>query len=64
MIGFRDDGFESLRYKLRQMSESELLRFGREARKKYLESLSSNRIWRELQLAREEWRSRHPRPRR
>lgn len=51
MIGFRDDGFESLRYKLRQMSEAELLRFGREAREKYLASLSSNPSWKELQLA-------------
>lgn len=60
MIGFRDDGFESLRTKLRMMSEVELLRFGRAVRQKYEETRNRDKSWRELQLAREEWRSRHP----
>ena len=62
MIGLKDD-FESLRYKLHMMSEVELLRFGREARKRYEESRTQDKSWKELQLAREEWRSRHPRRR-
>lgn len=60
MIGFRDDGFESIRTKLRMMSEVELLRFGREARQKYEETRNRDKSWKELQLAREECRSRHP----
>lgn len=64
MIGFRDDGFEALRTKLRMMSEGELLRFGRDARKKYLESRNADKLWKELELARQEWRSRHPKRRR
>jgi hypothetical protein len=63
MIGFRDDGFETLRTELRMMSESELLRFGREARRKCAEVVKKESCWKELQLAREEWRSRHPKPR-
>jgi hypothetical protein len=62
MIGLKDD-FASLRTKLRIMSEVELLRFGRDARKRYEESRNRDKSWRELQLAREEWRSRHPRRR-
>lgn len=60
MIGFRDDGFASLRTKLRMMSESEPLRFGRDARRKCAEALKKEACWKELQLARDEWRSRHP----
>ena len=62
MIGFRDDGFAPLRTKLRMMSESELLRFGREARSKCAEAIKNKSCWKELQLAREEWGSRHPKP--
>lgn len=62
MIGFRDDGFEALRTKLRMMSESELLRFGREARSKCAEAIKEEACWKELRLAREEWRSRHHKP--
>jgi len=63
VIGLKDE-FESLRTKLRMMSEVELLRFGRELRKRYEQSRNLDRAWRELQLAREEWRSRHPKRRR
>lgn len=63
MIGLRDDGFESLRYKLRTMSEAESIRFGKAAREKCLKS-NDERCRQELELAREEWRSRHPKRRR
>lgn len=62
MIGLRDDGSESLRYKLRMMSEYELIRFGKAAREKCLRS-NDEKCWQELKLAREEWRSRHPKRR-
>lgn len=62
MIGLKDE-FEPLRAKLRLMSEVELLRFGREAHKRYEESRNRDKSWKELQLARDEWRSRHPRGR-
>ena len=68
MIGFREDGFEPLRYKLRTLpapfwtgSDHELIQFGRELRKKCFKP-KEDRCWKELQLAREEWRSRHPKP--
>lgn len=63
MIGFREDGFEPLRYKLRTLSDHELIQFGRELRKKCFKP-KENGCWKELQLAREEWRSRHPKPQR
>jgi hypothetical protein len=62
MIGLRDDGFESLRIKLRSMSEYELIRFRKAAREKCLKS-NDDRCWQELKFAREEWRSRHPKRR-
>lgn len=34
MIGLKDEGFESLRYKLRMMSDAELIRFGLDARER------------------------------
>jgi len=62
MIGLRVYGFEALRAKLRLMPEYELIRFGKAAQEKCLKS-SDEKCWRELKLAREEWRKRHPKQR-
>jgi hypothetical protein len=57
VIGIKDDGFESLRYKLRSMSEVQLVQFGKDARKRFLT------VQKELELAKQEWLARHPRRR-
>jgi hypothetical protein len=65
MIGLKDNGFEALRYKLRVMSEYDLIRFGKNARALCEGSYDKqDECWMELRLAREEWRSRHPKRRR
>ena len=61
MIALREDGFESFRYKLRTLSDRELIHFGRQLRQNCLKP-NDDPCWKQLQLAREEWRSRHPRP--
>lgn len=62
MIGLKDDGFDSLRTKLRMMSDTELIRFGRDASQK-CKDRQNEQCWIDLKLAREEWRSRHPKVR-
>jgi hypothetical protein len=42
MIGFRDDGLESLRSKLRNMTEAELVQFGKTLRDKWDKFLSDD----------------------
>lgn len=59
MIGVKDDGHESLRYRLRTMSDADLIRFGRDARERCRDR-QNEQGWIDLKLAREEWRSRHP----
>lgn len=44
MIGFREDGFEAFRYKLRTLSDRELIQFGQELRKKCFKPLA-DRCW-------------------
>ena len=61
MIGFREDGFEAFRHKLRTLGDRELIQFGQELCKKCFKP-QADRCWKELQLAREEWRTRHPKP--
>jgi hypothetical protein len=58
VIGIKDNGFEVLRWKLRSMSEVQLIQFGRDARKRFL------MVKKELELAKIEWLARHPRRRR
>lgn len=58
MIGTKDDSFESLRWKLRSMSEFQLIQYGKDARKRFLAARK------ELELAKLEWLARHPRRRR
>lgn len=58
MIGLKDDGFETLRWKLRSMSEVQLIQFGKETRKRFLT------VKKELELTKIEWLARHPRRRR
>jgi hypothetical protein len=58
VIGLKDDGFQSLRYKLRSMNEAQLIQFGKDARKRFLA------VQKELELAKQEWLARHPRRRR
>jgi len=62
MIGFRDNGLESLRSKLRNMTEAELVQFGKTLRDKWDKSLNSDqkKYLVELKEARAEWRRRHP----
>jgi hypothetical protein len=65
MIGFRDDGFESLRSKLRNLTEAELVQFGKALHDKWAKSLSADQKKNliELKEARREWRRRHPKRR-
>ena len=65
MISFRDDGLESLRSKLRNMTEAELVQFGKTLRDKWDKSLNSDqkKYLVELKEARAEWRRRHPKRR-
>jgi hypothetical protein len=65
MIGFRDDGLESLRSKLRNMTEAELVRFGKTLRDKWDKFLNADQRKNliELKEARAEWRRRHPKRR-
>jgi hypothetical protein len=42
MIGFRDDGLESLRSKLRNMTEAELVQFGKTLRDRWDKSLNAD----------------------
>jgi hypothetical protein len=65
MIGFRDDGLESLRSKLRNLTEAELVQFGKTLRDKWDKSLSAEqkKNLMELKEARAEWRRRHPKRR-
>jgi len=58
VIGIKDNGFEALRWKLRSMSEVQLIQFGKDARKRFLAARK------ELELAKLEWLARHPRVRR
>jgi len=53
------DPHESLRYKLRTMSDRDLIQFGRAAKER-CKDRQNQEAWTELKLAREEWRSRHP----
>ena len=55
MIGIKDDGFETLRWKLRSMSEAQLIQFGKDARKRF------QIVHKELELVKLEWLARHPR---
>ena len=48
MIGFRDDGLESLRSKLRNLTEAELVQFGKTLRDKWDKSLSAEQIPKEF----------------
>jgi hypothetical protein len=65
MIGFRDDGIESLRSKLRNMTETALVHFGKSFRDKWNKSLNTDQTKNliELKEARAEWRRRHPKRR-
>jgi hypothetical protein len=65
MIGFRDDGLESLRSRLRNMTEAELVQFGKMLRDKWYKSLNADQKKNliELKEARAEWRRRHPKRR-
>ena len=62
MIGFRDNGLESLRSKLRNMTETELVRFGKAAQERCLKTVEKKLLI-ELEEARAEWRRRHPKRR-
>ena len=62
MIGLNDP-HENLKHKLRIMSDKALIEFGKAAGERCKES-QNQEAWVELKLAREEWRSRHPRRRR
>jgi hypothetical protein len=42
MIGFRDNGLESLRSKLRNMTEAELVQFGKTLRDRWDKSLNAD----------------------
>jgi hypothetical protein len=65
MIGFRDDGLESIPSKLRNMTETELVRFGKTLRDKWDKSLKADQKKNQIELkeARTEWRRRHPKRR-
>jgi hypothetical protein len=66
MIGFRDDGLESLRSKLRNMTtEAELVQLGKALRDKWDKSLNADqkKSLIELKEARAGWRRRHPKRR-
>jgi len=65
MIGFRDDGLESLRSKLRNMTEAELVQCGKTLRDRWDKSLNADQKKNliELREARAEWRRRHPKRR-
>jgi hypothetical protein len=65
MIGFRDDGLESIRSKLRNMTETELVQFGKTLRDKWDKSLKADQKKNQIELkgARAEWRRRHPKRR-
>jgi hypothetical protein len=62
MIGSRDNGLESLRSKLRNMTEGELVQFGKTLRDRWDKSLNTDQKKNliELNEARAEWRGRHP----
>jgi hypothetical protein len=62
MIGFRDDGLESLRNKLRNLTEAELIRFGKAAQQRCLK-IAEKELLVELEEARAERRRRHPKRR-
>jgi hypothetical protein len=65
MIGFRDNGLESFRSKLRNLTEAELVQFGKTLRDKWAKSLNADQKKNlfELKEARSEWRRRHPKRR-
>jgi hypothetical protein len=65
MIGFRDNGLESIRNKLRNMTEVELVQFGKTLRDRWDRSLNADQKKNliELKEARAEWRRRHPKRR-
>jgi hypothetical protein len=65
MISFRDNGLESLRSKLRNMTEAELVQFGKTLRDRWDNSLNADqkKNLNELKEARVEWRRRHPKRR-
>ena len=65
MIGFRDDGLESLRSKLRDMTEAELVQFGKTLRDKWdkFSDADQKRNLIDLEEALAEWRRRHPKRR-
>ncbi len=58
MIGLKDDGFHSLRYKLRGMNEAQLIQFGKDTGKRFLT------VQKELELAKQECLGSHLRRRR
>jgi hypothetical protein len=60
MIGFRDDGLESLRSKFRNMTEAELVQFGKALQDR---CKTDQKYLVELEEARAEWRRRHPKRR-
>ena len=62
MIGFRDNGLESLRSKLRNLTEAELVQFGKALRDEWNKSLNADQKKNliELKEARAEWRRRYP----
>jgi hypothetical protein len=65
MIGFRDDGLESLRFKLRNITEAQLVQFGKTLRDKWDKFLDADqkRNLIDLEEALAEWRRRHPKRR-
>jgi hypothetical protein len=65
MIGFRDGGLESLRSKLRNVTEAELVQCGKTLRDRWDKSLNADQKKNliELREARAEWRRRHPKRR-